>query len=289
MEHCLQWGDETTNCFMKTKIELSLKLFLFTTIFLSTSAFNAQNADSPEAFIPKKNTAFKKGEVLTYRLHYGAIDAGTATLEVTQEEKEFGGRPTYHVVGLGKSTGAFDWFFKVRDRYESYIDQEALVPMAFIRRVDEGGYKINQNYVYNHYKKQVISEGKAYEVPKDIHDIQDMISAFYYARCIDFSTAKAGNIYTVNSFVDGEIFPLKIKYIGKETISTSLGKFKCIKFRPVIQKGRIFKDEEDLNVWISDDANRIPIRAQANILVGSVKMDLKDYKGLANPIAKVEK
>jgi hypothetical protein len=274
---------------MKTKLELPIKLMFFTAVFISTTAFNTQNFSSPEAFIPKKNNAFTNGEILTYRLHYGAIEAGIATLEVTEETLEFGGRPTYHVVGLGKSTGAFDWFFKVRDRYESYIDKEALVPMAFIRRVDEGGYKINQNYVYNHYKKQVISEGKAYDVPKEINDIQDMLSAFYYARCIDFSNAKAGNIYTVNSFVDGEIFPLKIKYIGKETISTSLGRFKCIKFRPVIQKGRIFKDEEDLNVWISDDANRIPIRAQANILVGSVKMDLKEYKGIANPIAKLEK
>jgi hypothetical protein len=273
---------------MKTKVQVAFKLVLFTSVFLSGTAFQSQTNHSPEAFIPKKNNAFKKGEVLTYRLHYGAIDAGVATLEVTQEEREFGGRPTFHVVGIGKSTGAFDWFFKVRDRYESYIDQEALVPMAFIRKVDEGGYKINQNYVYNHYKKQVISEGKAYDVPKEIHDIQDMISAFYYARCIDFTNAKTGNIYTVNSFVDNEIFPLKIKYIGKETITTSLGKFKCIKFRPVIQKGRIFKDEEDLNVWISDDANRIPIRAQADILVGSVKMDLKDFKGLANPIAKID-
>jgi len=273
---------------MKTRFASSLKLLFFTTLFFTISAFNAQTNHSPETFIPKKNIAFKKGEILTYRLHYGAIDAGVATLEVTEEEREFGGRPTYHVVGLGKSTGAFDWFFKVRDRYESYIDKEALVPMAFIRHVNEGGYKINQNYVYNHYKKQVISDGRAYDVPKDINDIQDMISAFYYARCIDFSNAKAGNIYTVNSFVDNEIFPLKIKYIGKETITTSLGKFKCIKFRPVIQKGRIFKDEEDLNVWISDDANRIPIRAQANILVGSVKMDLKDYKGLANPMAKLD-
>ena len=288
MEHPLHCCIETTICFMKTKLNSSIKFILFAAVYLSGTAFNIQNNNSPEAFTPKKNDAFKKGEVLTYRLHYGAIDAGTATLEVTQDEREFGGRPTYHVVGIGKSTGAFDWFFKVRDRYESYIDQEALVPMAFIRRVNEGGYIINQNYVYNHYKKQVISEGKVFDVPKDIDDVQDMISAFYYARCIDFSKAKAGNIYTVNSFVDNEIFPLKIKYIGKETISTSLGKFKCILFRPVIQKGRIFKDEEDLNVWISDDANRIPIRAQANILVGSVKMDLKDYKGIAHPMAKLD-
>jgi hypothetical protein len=273
---------------MKTLTHSKIKMLLLVGILLSGSAFNKQTLYSPEVFTPKKNNAFKKGEILSYRLHYGAIDAGIATLEVTEDNREFGGRPTYHVVGIGKSTGAFDWFFKVRDRYESYIDQEALVPMAFIRHVNEGGYKINQNYVYNHYKKQVISEGKTFDVPKDVNDIQDMISAFYFARCIDFSQAKTGNIYTVNSFVDHEIFPLKIKYIGKETITTSLGKFKCIKFRPVIQKGRIFKDEEDLNVWISDDNNRIPIRAQANILVGSVKMDLTSYKGLANPIAKVE-
>jgi hypothetical protein len=276
---------------MKTMINSKIGLIVFFALLFASSAYNAQTKSqitNPDPFSPKKNKAFKTGELLTYRLHYGAIDAGIATLEVTQEEREFGGRPTYHVVGIGKSIGAFDWFFKVRDRYESYIDREALLPMAFIRRVDEGGYKINQNYVYNHHTNQVISEGKTYDVPKDTRDLQDMISSFYFARCIDFSNAKAGSIYTVNSFVDEELYPMKIKYVGKETISTSLGKFRCMKFRPVIQKGRIFKDEEDLNVWISDDDNKIPIRAQANLLLGSVKMDLKDYKGLANPIAKIQ-
>ena len=275
---------------MKTLLDVKFALCVLALILLASSGFNAQTNShvNPDPFSPKKNKAFKTGELLTYRLHYGAIDAGIATLEITNEEREFGGRPTYHVVGIGKSIGAFDWFFKVRDRYESYIDREALLPMAFIRRVDEGGYKINQNYVYNHHTNQVISEGKTYDVPKDKRDLQDMISSFYFARCIDFSNAKPGNIYTINSFVDEELFPMKIKYVGKETITTSLGKFKCIKFRPVIQKGRIFKDEEDLNVWISDDENKIPIRAQANILVGSVKMDLKDYRGLASPIAKIQ-
>ncbi len=274
---------------MKTYIKNPALIVLLLVVLLSLSAFNPQtNFPASDTFKAKSNNAYKPGEFLSYKLHYGIIDAGVATLEVTQEQKEFGGRPTYHVVGIGKSVGAFDWFFKVRDRYESFIDRSALVPMAFIRRVDEGGYKINQNYVYNHYKNQVIADGKVFDIPNHITDIQDMISAFYYARCVDFSNAKYGSIYTINSFVDNEVFPLKIKYIGKETISTSLGKFRCIKFRPVIQKGRIFKSEEDLNVWISDDANRIPIRAQANVLVGSIKMDLLDYRGLANPIAKVK-
>lgn len=239
-----------------------------------------------EPFKPFNKNAFQIGETLTYRLHYGFVDAGRAVLEVKNEDKKFLNRSSFHVVGLGTSTGAFDWFFKVRDRYESFIDREALVPYVFLRNVDEGGYKIKQTYVYNHHKKEVITEGKKYKVP---HGVQDMISAFYYARNLDFSEAKEGQIYSIPSFVDEEIWNLKIKFVGRENLKTDLGTFKCLKFRPIIQKGRVFKKEEDLNVWISDDGNHIPIRAQAEILVGSIKMDLLEYKGLANPVALVKR
>lgn len=228
------------------------------------------------------NNAFKKGEVITYRVHYGFIEAGTARLEVLNEEKKYGDRDAFHIVGTGKSRGAFDWFFKVRDRYETFIDAEAIVPWVFIRRVDEGGYKINQNYVFNPFQNKVIADGKHFETPANV---QDMLSSFYYSRCIDYSKAKSGDIFTIPSFVDNEIFEMKIKFIGKETIETDLGTFKCLKFRPVVQKGRVFKKEEDLNVWITDDDNHIPVRAQAEILVGSIKMDLESYANLASPIS----
>lgn len=230
------------------------------------------------------NNAFKKGEVITYRVHYGFIDAGTARLEVMDEEKKYGDRDAFHIVGTGKSRGAFDWFFKVRDRYETFIDAEAIVPWVFLRRVDEGGYKINQNYVFNPFKQKVIADGVTFDTPANV---QDMLSSFYYSRCIDYSKAKTGDIFTIPSFVDNEIFEMKIKFICRETIETDLGTFRCIKFRPVVQKGRVFKKEEDLNVWITDDDNHIPIRAQAEILVGSIKMDLESYSGLASPISKI--
>lgn len=232
------------------------------------------------------NSAFKRGETLKYRVHYGWIDAGEAIIQVTEENKLIGGRSTYHVVGTGYSISAFDWFFKVRDRYESFIDEKALAPWIFIRRVNEGGYIINQNYVFNHHKKTVDADGKIFNTPEYV---QDMLSSFYYARTIDFSNAKIGDIYSLTSFVDNEIFDLKIKYVGKETINSDIGKIRCIKFRPIVQKGRVFKKEEDLNVWITDDLNRIPVRAEAKILVGSIKMDLMQYSGLANPLALVKK
>ena len=116
----------------------------------------------------------------------------------------------------------------------------------------------------------------------------DMLSAFYRARIMDFSGAKAGNIYTLNCFVDNEIFPVKVKFIKREVIKTTLGKFRCLQFRPIIQEGRVFKDEEDLNIWITDDKNHIPIKGQADVLVGSIKIELTSYSGLPNPISKVK-
>jgi hypothetical protein len=230
--------------------------------------------------------SFAAGEKLTYRLHYGAIDAGEATLRVEKSSKKVRDRELLHVIGEGKSISAFDWFFKVRDRYESYIDKDGVFPWLFIRRIDEGGFKLSQDYTFYQHKKKVTDGKKTFNVPENV---QDMISAFYYARTIDFSKAKPGDIFTINTFVDNEIFPMKIKYAGKETIKIRNGKYRCMKFYPVIQTGRIFKHEEDLSVWISDDGNKIPILAKAKILVGSIKMELTDYENLANPISKVEK
>ena len=227
-----------------------------------------------------ENKAFKRGEVLKYRIHYGFIDAGEAIIQVTDEEKMVDGRKTFHAVGIGYSKGSFDWFFKVRDKYETYIDEQAMVPWLFIRRVNEGGYTINQDYKFNQYKKTVDANGTNYNTPEYV---QDMISSFYFARNMDFSTAKKGDIFTISSFVDKEMFDLKIKFAGRDLVKTEFGRIKCLKFHPVVQKGRIFKTEDDLNVWITDDNNHIPVRAEAKILFGALFMDLIQYANVATP------
>lgn len=232
------------------------------------------------------HNAFRPGEVLKFRIHYGFMDAGEAILEVKPELKNFGNRDCYHVVGTGRSVGAFDWFFKVRDRYESVIDKDAMLPWLFIRRVNEGGYIINQNVSFNHYSDSAKSEKATISIPENT---QDLVSAFYYARTIDFSNAKEGDIFPINGYLDDAIFPMNIKYIGKEEIKTKMGTFRCIKFRPMLVEGRVFKDNEDMTVWVSDDPNRIPVRVQTDILVGSIKMDLVGYENLANQPAIVGK
>lgn len=231
--------------------------------------------------------SFNAGEKLTYVLHYGFVNAGEATLELKETDREVNGRKMLHAVGKGKTLGAFNWFYKVEDRYETYMDEQGVFPYLFIRRVNEGGYKISQDYTFNQARQKVVTEKeKTFEVSPHI---QDMLSSFYFARSLDFSEAKKGDTYTFDCFLDEETFPLRMKYLGKETIKLRKGKFRCMKFVPVVQEGRVFKSNEDLEVWITDDGNKIPVLAKANIAVGSIKMELTKYEGLAHPIAKVKK
>ena len=231
------------------------------------------------------NQSFRSGEKLKYTVHYGWMDAGEAVLEVKESPYTFNGRRAFHVVGTGTSLGAFDWFFKVRDRYETYIDQEGLFPYRFIRNCDEGGYKIFQDYTFHPDRSAMIThEGDTLFTPQYI---QDMISAYYFTRNLDCWNARKGDIFTVQTIVNGEIYPMKVKYVGKEVVSIRAGKFRCLKFVPVVQEGRIFKTEDDLHVWITDDKNKIPILAESTLLVGSIKMEMTEWQGLANPLSKV--
>ncbi len=233
-----------------------------------------------------ENSSFRVGEKLKYVVHYGWMDAGEATLEVKKSPYTFNGREAYHVIGKGTSLGAFDWFFKVRDRYESHIDMEGLFPYRFVRNCDEGGYKIFQDYKFQPEKSTMTTHEGDTLLTTDF--IQDMMSAYYYTRNMDFSNAKKGDIFTIETIVDGKIYPMKIKFLKRETVKLRVGKFRCMKFAPVVQEGRIFKTEEDLSVWITDDKNKIPIMAESSLMVGSVKMEMTEWSGLANPISKVD-
>lgn len=231
-----------------------------------------------------QHDAFKPGEKLTYLVHYGWLDAGEAVVELKKSDRDLQGREVWHAVGTGRSLGAFSAFYKVDDKYQTYFDAKGVFPWIFIRNVSEGGYEFSQNYEYTQNRREVkTQEDKVYKVPGSV---QDMLSAFYYARTIDYSTAALGDIYMIETFMDGELWPLRMQFMGKETVKLRNGKYRCLKFQPVVQEGRIFEGNSDLNVWITDDANHIPVLAQAKVLVGSIKMELSSYEGLANPIAK---
>lgn len=247
--------------------------------------FTAQSSNGQKSLRTIQNKAFKAGEVLKFRIHYGFIDAGTATLEIKKELKDVGGRPCFDIVGTGETVGAFDWFFKVRDRYESIVDTQSIIPWLFFRRVNEGGYAINQNVSFNHYTDSARSEKKTIAIEKYT---QDLLSAFYYSRTFNVATAKVGDIFPINGYLDDYTLPLNIKFIGRDVIKTKVGTIKVMGFRPMLQEGRVFKENEDMTVWVSDDDNHIPIRVQAEVLVGAIKMDLVSFENLSSPLSVIK-
>jgi hypothetical protein len=271
-------------------------LFLLAGVVLFTTGLaqgRTQNDSGPVSPVAAPGTfplrtlehnAFKPGEKLTYVLHYGFVNAGEATLELRETDLKVQGRTMLQAVGKGRSTGAFNTFYKVDDHYETYFDRDGVFPWIFMRRVSEGGYEFTQDYTYMQHLHTVTTQKKrTHTVPAHV---QDMLSAFYFARTMDYSKAKPGDEFVIETFLDDELWPLKMRFIGKETIKLRNGRYRCLKFQPVVQQGRIFKTNDDLNVWVTDDANHIPVLAQAKVLVGSIKMELSSYEGLVHPIAR---
>ncbi len=230
-----------------------------------------------------KESVFKPGEWLKFRMHYGILNASYATLHVKSDKIE--GVPVYHVVGKGKTTGFASIFFKVDDTYESYFAKKDGRPYKFIRKIDEGGYKKDYEIDFDHEKEKAVLNDKKNKKKYNFElqdSIQDLLSAFYYLR----------NNYNPKDLVKGEavqlkmlydddgIFNFKLKYLGTEVLKTKFGKVECYKFRPLVQSGRVFKEKESLSLWVSTDDNRIPIRIKADLAVGSIKADLDAYNGL---------
>lgn len=256
-----------------------MKRFLWMTLMLASSFL----LNAGDEFCGIRNTAFQAGETSTYVVYYTLgvfIAAGEASFKVNQEY--LNNKPVYHITGEGKTYSFYDSFFKVRDKYETFIDTASLQPLKFIRNVDEGGYKKYENVVFNRQSNTAVTNNGVFKTPDCI---QDVVSAIFYARNINFTKYKVDDKIPFTMFLDNENYNLYIRYLGKETIKTKYGKFKAIKFKPLLVKGTIFEGGEKMLVWVSDDANHLPLRVESPISVGSIKVDMMNYRNLRYPLS----
>ena len=234
-------------------------------------------------FCGVRNNSFHAGESLSLIVFYNAlgiyINAGTANITVNSER--LFNKPVFHIVGTGSTNSKYDWIFKVRDRYETYIDTVTLQPYKFIRSISEGGYKKYENITFNQTANTAITTQGVFKVPNCINDV---VGAVYYARNIDFNKYKPGDRIPFFMFLDNEVYNMYIRYEGKQTVKTRYGKFRAIKFKPLLLKGTIFEGGEKMTVYVSDDANKIPLRIESPLLVGSVKVDMMSYDNLRFPL-----
>jgi hypothetical protein len=240
------------------------------------------------------NFAFQENEKIEYEVYYnwGFIWLNAGYVNFCVKPDSYIGRPVYHLDAWGSSHKSYDWIFKVRDRYQSYLDRETLRPLWFLRENHEGGFEVNYRYIFDQHNQKVYSFTQNSDRPfrKDTVNIFpctfDVLSVVYYCRNLDFSGMNPGDSIPLSSILDREVFDLYVRYLGIENITTKEDKtYRCIKFSALLIEGTIFKGGEDLFIWVTDDSNRVPVLVDAKILIGSVKAYLVSMEGLRNPVA----
>ncbi|MCC9137210.1 DUF3108 domain-containing protein [Pontibacter silvestris] len=256
----------------------------FPVVFLALLVMTGFIAKKQMTNIP--NESFSAGEILKYKVHYGPITAAEAVIDVAPQLHQVNNRPCYRATVYGKTTGSFDLFLKVRDTWQSYIDTSALVPQRFFQNIEEGNYRKRETVDFNHYnntafvekkKKSRAKETGSYKVPDNV---QDIVSGFYYLRTLNYDRMRVGDKIKVQGFFDQETFNMEVVYKGRETVSTKAGDIRSIKLEPKMPSNKLFKGENAITVYLSDDNNKIPVLIKAEMFVGSLKVNLYEYKNL---------
>lgn len=251
-----------------------MKFYFLIILLLACNLSNAQD-----------KMAFKSGEWFKYKISYsGWFKAGEATVNLYDSDYN---DELFHAKMIAKSTGAVNLFFKVYDRYESYFNKNNILPNKFIRNIDEGGYTKNLEILFNQKNKIATVNDFKKDTSTDfsfLENTQDMVSVFYYLRnFFKKEDIDQNNELSIDMFFDSDNYKLKIKYLSTEILNTNFGKILCFKIQPYVQSGRVFKKDESLTMWISADKNRIPLKIKADLVVGSIRIDLESYSNLNNP------
>ena len=232
------------------------------------------------------NTSFNAGEKIHYVIYYNVmgmyVNAGNA--DFTTQATVFNGVNTYTYTATGNSNSKYDWIFKVRDKYESMVDANTLLPYQFVRQINEGSFHTKESLSFNQQSKTVTTSTKP-GVFTTGDCTYDVISAIYAARNINFTSAQINDKINLNFFLDKTLYPSYFKYLGRYQMTTQYGKFNVIKLAPLLVKGTVFDGGEKMVVWVTDDANHIPVRIETPLLVGSIKVDMLSFENLRYPLS----
>lgn len=220
------------------------------------------------------------------------LGAGEVTFKVWDEGNQF------HYQAIGRTYDSYEWFFKVDDRYDSWVDKNSLLPNYSERSVEEGKYHIFEKIAFNQSAKQATVSRSERRGATETHsnhalrqNVHDVLSTLYFLRNFDFAVQQIGYQLPFAVFMDKEEFPLQMKYLGKDEKKKvhGMGRYRTMKFEPQVIAGNVFNEKSKMTVWVSDDSNRIPILIEAPVSVGKVKVVLKRYAGLKHEFtAKVD-
>ncbi len=257
-------------------MKIKLSNFSIIIFFVLFANINAQQVH----FRKLVNNAFGVGEKLIFNVNYGFVTAGIAEMNV-QRISKIAGRKVYYITFKVNTVPIFDPFYKVRDRYVTYLDVEGLFPWRFEQHIREGHYKRDFAAFFDQRRDIAKTSDGTYKIPRYVNDI---VSALYYARTLNYSNLKVGEKIQLKNFYKNKVYPLEIRYLGKETITVKAGTFRCIMLEPIIVKGGLFKSTGKIIIWLTDDELKIPVKVRTKIIIGSINAELIHYEGLSGKL-----
>ena len=232
------------------------------------------------------NNAFQSGEEIRYTIYYNWnfvwLSAGEVVFRVNDTAD------MYHFSAIGRTYPSYEWFFKVRDEYHSYVDRNTLLPIIFEKHIEEGNYvrynrldfdRKKQRVTYKWGKSRADAETKVVSVDECLHD---MLSIVYLMRNLPTKGLEKGDNLPIEIFVDKDSYPLQVEIRGYDDDKKikGLGRFRTMEVAPQVIAGEVFNEDTEMKVWVSNDRNRIPLLIESPVSVGSIKAVLKNYKGL---------
>ena len=238
--------------------------------------------DSLKTFRFRKinNTAFGVGERLVFDVNYGFITAGEAVMAVTGYDS-VAGRACYRVEFTVNSLPSFSWIYRVEDLYLTFIDIEAIAPLKFEQHISEGTYRRDFVAEFDQVRHIAKTTEGEYPIPEYIHDI---MSAFYFARTMDFSGFTPGSSTMLYNFYRNKSHELTVKFLGRQELEVAAGTFNTLVVEPLVKEGGLFKSEGRIVIWLTDDERKIPVRVNTKVIIGSIDTELRSYSGLIGPL-----
>lgn len=240
--------------------------------------------------INAQNKAFTSGEKLTYTASYNMSGVLTDIAQVTMETSEV--KTSKATLLKLKCTAAtyskWDNFFKIRDLYESYVNPNTLTPYLHNRDVNEGSYFKNMKYTFSNGSNTVksIMKKKNNYVENNTVKInsgtKDIVSTLYYIRILDYKSMPVGTKKTFTILFDNEEIKGIITYLGKETISTAIGKKVCYKLAIGTSEANVLQGKNNNFLWLTADENKVIVYGKFKIPVGNGELKIKSASGLKN-------
>lgn len=240
---------------------------------MTTAESQVANACTPVPVTPAP-VPYAVGEELVYRASFGGISAGTARMRVEGVER-VRGRPAYHVSLTIKGGVPF---FRVRDRYDSWIDVETLASLRHRQEIAEGRYR--RTTAYEIYPERVQYQKDGDSLTASVRNPLDDGSFIYAVRAAGVGV---GETRRDDRYFRPDRNPVVLSGVRRDTVTVGAGTFASVLVRPTIRTKGLFAEGGEAQVWFSDDAARVPVLLRTRFSKFSLVLALESVARGAAP------